>query len=67
MGMKVGDLVKWCSSHPGGPTRYCLITSVGGRYVTLTGFPQNQVFTRPDDLRGVDHGYSPLELISESR
>lgn len=65
MDLKVGDLVKWRSSS-GLSSRYCLVTSVAGRYVTLTGFSQNQVFTRPK-APGVDHGYSPLELIDETK
>ncbi len=65
MDLKIGDLVKWRSSS-GSSLRYCLVTSVAGRYVTLTGFPQNQVFTRPQSP-GVDHGYSPLELVGETK
>jgi hypothetical protein len=72
--VKVGDLVKWrpmTQLHVEGPSakpRFCVVTSVDDRYVTLTGFPQNQVFQRPDDfiIEGVRRP-SPLELISESR
>ena len=67
--MKVGDLVKWRSSAFTGPAvRYCIVTSADDRYVTLTGFPQNQVFQKPDDfiIEGVRRP-SPLELISEKR
>jgi len=67
--VKVGDLVKWrpiigaASANP----RFCVVTSVSHRYVTLTGFPQNQVFQRPDILNDGVRLPSPLELISESR
>ena len=65
--MKVGDLVKW---HPIGSharPRYCIVTSVDDRYVTLTGFSQLQVFQRPNQLVDGVPRPSPLELISESR
>ena len=65
--MKVGDLVKW---HPIGShaqPRYCIVTSVDDRYVTLTSFPQNQVFQIPGQFIDGTRRPSPLELISESR
>ena len=67
--MKVGDLVKWrpIISAASAKPRFCVVTSVGDRYVTLTGFPQNQVFQRPDILNDGVRLPSPLELISESR
>ena len=65
--MKVGDLVKWCPLGQGVQSRYCLVTSVDNRYVTLLGFPQNQVFQKPGDfINGVPRP-TPLELINESR
>ena len=65
--VKVGDLVKWRPMGPSAKPRFCVVTSVGDRYVTLTGFPQNQVIQRPDILNDGVHLPSPLELISESR
>jgi hypothetical protein len=65
--MKVGDLVKWRPLGIHAQPRYCLVTSVDGRYVTLTGFPQNQVFQRPDQFVDGILRPSPLELINECR
>ena len=64
--MKVGDLVKYWPLGPRAQPRYCLVTSADDRYVTLTSFPQNQVFQRPVvDTDGVRRP-SPLELISDN-
>ena len=65
--MKVGDLVKYRPLGPRAQPRYCLVTSADDRYVTLTGFPQNQVFQKPGDfITGVPRP-TPLELISDNR
>jgi hypothetical protein len=65
--VKVGDLVRW---HPIGAharPRYCIVTSADDRYVTLTGFSQNQVFQRPDQFVDGIRRPSPLEIVNESR
>ena len=66
--MKVGDMVKWRGFGPAqGKFLYCIVTSADDRYVTLTNFPQNQVFQIPGQhYADGTRRPSPLELISES-
>jgi len=66
--VKVGDLVKWRPLGPQARPKYCLVTSADDRYVTLTGFSQNQVFQKPDDFIAVGiRRPSPLEPVLESK